>query len=90
MSDNDNVPFPFPVSSARVEFDHNRNLRELMDAAKVATSESMPQAQATETLLALRALLALIERNMPPELQQKDTRIQNARTLMDHLVRVLQ
>ena len=46
----------------------------------------MPQANAAEALVAVRALLALIDRTMPPELQAQDPRVVAGRQLERDLV----
>ena len=63
--------------------------RGLIDAAKVAIGPNMPQAQATEALLATRAMLALIDRTMPQELQVQDSRVVAGRLLERALADVI-
>lgn len=68
-SDNDNLPLPFAIPYVEVEFVPNEPLLGLLEVAKVALGPSMPQANSAEALLLVRSLLAIIDRNMPPELQ---------------------
>lgn len=79
--DNDNLPFPGLAPIVHVEFEFNEQLRGLMDVAKVAIGPGMAQAKATEALLAVRALLAIVDRAMPPDLQAQDPRLVAARRL---------
>lgn len=86
MADNDNAPFDFLNGAVTVGFEFNEQLRGLLDVAKVALGPNMPQAKATEALLTVRALLALIDRAMPPELQAQDLRVLAGRRLERDLV----
>lgn len=64
-------------------------IRRLMDVAKVAVGEGMePQLTDDETINVLAALLAVVERRMPEDLQAQDHRVQDARTWL-HVLRQL-
>ena len=88
-ADNDNGPYAFMGRVVTVEFEFNQQLRDLMDVAKVAIGPSMPQANPAEALVAVRGLLALVDRNMPPDLQAQDRRVAAARKLERDLVQLL-
>lgn len=75
MPGDGNAPFDSLNGSVTVEFEFNEQLRGLLDVATVALGPGMPPAKATEAPLAVRALPALIDRRMPPDLQAKDPRV---------------
>lgn len=66
-----------------VTFDINGTIRRLMDVAKVALSDKMPEPPEAELLLLLRVLLATVGRTMPADLQAEDIRVQQARALLE-------
>ena len=65
-----------------VDFDINGTIRRLMDVAKVALADEMPEPP-RELLLLLRVLLATVGRTMPADLQAQDIRVQQARALLE-------
>lgn len=58
-----------------VFIDVNRSIRDLMDVAKVAIGQDVAQIPEADAKAALEALLALVERSMPAELQAQDRRV---------------
>lgn len=67
----------------RVTFDVKGTLRRLMDVAKIALGDDMPEPPDAELLLLLRALLATVGRAMPAELQLQDHRVVDAGALLE-------
>lgn len=65
--------------------DVNGVLLGLLEVSSVALGPSMPQAPVSDLLLALRSLLAIVDRCMPSELQAQDRRVVHARELEEEL-----
>lgn len=63
--------------------DANKVIRDLMDVARVAVQAHHPVT--AEGLALIPALLAVIDREMPPALQEQDQRIVAARALLTSL-----
>lgn len=68
-----------------VEVSLNAVVRDLMDVARVGLYPHMGEISRAEGVALMAALMAVVDRTVPNDLQQKDARVQLARLLIGAL-----